>query len=288
MASLDQIFARDFKRMMGALKATSGYINLTDIPVPPELVPMMNRARSDMVAIYPIQEEYYSKLGNTLALLWKGALQRRKYDYRGEYMRGKDGNFIWEPLSCPSDCAAVVSSISIQVPLKFKPKENMQYVDMISREREDGTREAYFVYLLPKKYLYKVNQTALVISWNKLKKYYSGVMLATQSGRYMYLYIIPYRPTRNEQHNYRILMTKPSIDYDAELALLHKYWIDNNVIFSPAYCELSEPVGDTLNMAVKEIDGVLDEYVRLDPNKNLAGVETLEDAFFSEEDENAE
>lgn len=288
MASLDEIFAKEFKKMMGDLRATSGYINLTDIPVPPEMTSLMKRSHSEMVAIYPLKEQYYSRLGNTMAILWKGALRRRKFDYKGEFMKDKSGNFIFEDVTCPSDCAAVVSTISIQVPYKYKPSENMSYVDMISRTLDDGTTETYFVYILPKKYLYKVNQTALVLSWNKLRVYYSGVQLAMQNGRYLYVYIIQHKPTRNGQHNYRILMTKPSIDYDMELSMLNKYWLENNIIFNPALCELLEPVKGITNTALMELDGVIEDYVRLDPNKNLAGVEVVEDLFFDEEDENAD
>lgn len=286
MASLDEIFAKEFKKMMNDLKATSGYINLTDIPVPPEMVTMMQRSHSEMVAIYPMNDQYYSRLGNTMAILWRGTLKKRKFDYKGNFMTDKSGNFIYQDISCPGDCAAVVSSISIQVPLKYKPSENMSYVDMISRKLDDGSDETYFVYIIPKKYLYKINQTALVLSWNKLRVYYSGVQLAMQNGRYLYLYIIPHKPTRNGQHNYRVLMTKPSIDYSAELMLLNKYWLDNNIIFNPAICELNEPVRDTTNVAMFQLDGVIEDYVLLDPNKNLANVDNMEDAFFSAEDEN--
>lgn len=278
MASSDEIFFKEFKAMMNDLKAVTGYINLTDIPFPPELAGRMTQTSKEMVAISPIQDEYYSRLGNTLGILWgKAPLMRRKFDYKGNFITDKDGNYIWKDVNCPSECAAVVSDISIGVPTSHKPAEHLEYVDMVTRKTETGEVQRKFVYLLPRKYLYKINQTALVISWNKLRVYYSGIMLSMQSGHTLYMYIIPYKPTHNTYHNYRVIMTKPSIEYAEELTLIRQFWVSNNIIFDPAECELLEPVRGIQNVACQQIDGVLDNYVMFDSNKPLGELDSLED-----------
>lgn len=283
--TLDEIFARDFRRMMMELKRQSGYVDLKDIPVPPEIIPYMKQDKRDLVVLSEIDDEYYGRIGKTLCVLWgRSQLMRRKFDYKGEYMKDKAGNDIWTEVTCPTDCVAVVSDISIGVPLKYKPKEHFEYVDMISRE-VDGKREIKYVYIVPKKYCYKCNLTALVLSWVKLRVYYSGVQLAMQNGHSLFLYIIPYKATRNVQHNYRVIMTKPSIDYDTELAQLRDFWIRNQIIFNPAQCELLDEVRGETNPALHVFEGVLDDYEMFDIGHAIGEEETMQEFAEGGEDD---
>lgn len=273
--------------MMNELKSREGYVELNDIPMPESLYSKMHVDKRDMVVISPIDDEYYGKIGDSIAMLWgRGKLMRRKYDYKGEFIM-KDGNYVWTDVSCPSDCVAVVSDKSIGVPNSYKPKEHFEYVDMISR-KVDGVVQHKFVYIIPRKYCYKVNQTALVLSWTKLRVYYSGVNLAMQNGHRLFVYIIPYKPTSGTMHNYRVIMSKPSIDYAQELAEIQKYWVENKIIFDPAHCELYEQVRGLTNTAVQVFDGVLDEYIMFDSNKPLGEIDSLEDEIMEGEDGNVE
>lgn len=277
MPSLDEVFAKEFRHMMNELKANTGYIQLSDIPMPPELAPYMKREVRDMVAVGKINDQYYGKLSDSTALLWgRTQLSRRKFDYKGEYLKDKNDKYILEPVECPQECEGIVSDIPIGVPLKYKPAEKMQYVDMLTKV-EDGKKIRKYVYILPRKYLYKISQTALVISWNKLRVFYSGMKVSLQTGHTLFVYIIPFKPTRDAQHNYRIIMTKPSIDYSWELETIRDYWLKKNVMFNPADCELDYQVKGETNLALSQFDGVLDEYVMFDQNKNMAYEETLED-----------
>lgn len=274
--TLDEIFVREFNKMMNELKAAHGYINLTDIALPESLNSEMIRSNKDIVIIGKIDDEYYSKLSGTTPYLWgRGQLMRRAYDYRGEYII-KDGKHVWKEVTCPSECVAVVSDISIGVPTSHKPNDRLEYVDMISRKTPNGVEKKY-VYIIPKKYCYKVNQTALVLSWNKLRVYYSGIRVALQSGHMLYMYIIPHKPTSSVAHNYRVIMTKPSNDYANELVSIRDYWVENNIIFNPAQCVLSDQVKGMMNPALQQLDGVLDDYVMFDANKPLDIYASMED-----------
>ena len=278
----DELFYKEFSQMMLSLKGITGYVNLQDIPMPPEASGHFLKEKHDKVAIGYINDEYYGKLSNSEALLWSnGALRRRKFDYKGEFMKDSNGNFILEDVVCHQDCLPIISDIKLGVPLKYKPQESFEYVDCIVKNTPEK-KFVKFLYIVPRKYLYKINQTALVLSWNKLRVYYSGVALSLQNGHILYLYVIPYKPN-NVEHNYRVLHCKTSDDYSAEMTLLRDYWLKNNVIFNPNWCQLTEPVKGRDNMAVLRLDGVLDTYERFNTSKSLGEAEEIEDIEFVED-----
>lgn len=276
MASLDEIFYKEFVAMMNQLKGYGGQCNLSDIPLPPEAEGKFFIENREKAAIAGIDDEYYGKLNNTEVLLWgTKALQRRTYDHEGKFKRDKDGHYILKDVNCPRECVAVVSPISIGVPASYKTKEPFEYVDMITK-MVNGQPVHRFVYLIPRKYCYRVNQTALILAWNKHRVYYSGCAVSLKNGHVLYIHVIPYKPSRVE-HNYRIIHCKTSDDYSEELSMLRDYWIKTGFMFNPAECQLMDIVRGRENMAVLPINGILDTYERLDANKSMAYEETLED-----------
>jgi hypothetical protein len=279
MATADEIFYKEFNKMMYQLKGNVGYIDLTDIPLPQEYANMFRVETRNIVYLGNIIEEYYNKLAGTEVLLWgNSVLKRRKYDYKGEFMKDKNGNFILQDVVCPSNCIAVISRQSIGVPAKFKSKEGFQYVDMIEKTADDGRKMYRFVYIIPKKYCYKMEQTALVLSWNKLKRYYSGMGIALQTGHILYVYIVPYKPTV-QNHSYRVLISKTTLDYSQELQILKDYWVKNNIMFNPDDCQLFDYVKGRENMAVEQFNGVIE---RFDMTKSMGDEEVFEDIDFND------
>lgn len=279
MASLDEIFFKEFQNMMYQRKGITGQVNLNDIPLPPGSDKHLFVETRDKVRIIGIQEEYFSKLDGTEALLWgRSQLQRRKFDYRGEFMRDKDGNYILQEVTCPHDCVAVISKESIGVPNSFKSKEQSSYVDMITRKTQSGEMHR-FVYIVPRKYCYKVKQTALVLSWNKLRRFYQGIGLSMQNGSTLFMYVIPYSPT-SKVHNYRVLHCKSSVDYTQEITVIKNFWINSGVIFNPAECQLTDFVRGRENMAYFNLDSTEDVYEVFDASKPLGEDDTLEDVEF--------
>ena len=282
MASLDEIFYKEFTQMMLKLKGLSGYQNLTDIALPPQASGRFLIEKHEKVAIANISDEFYSKLNNTEALLWnKGALNRRKFDHKGEFIKDKDGNYVLEDVVCPHECAAIISPVRLGVKNKYKAKEHFEYVDFVQKKDQSGNTMQRFVYIVPKKYLYKLNQTALVLSWNKLRVFYSGIALSLQNGHVLYMYIIPYKPS-SVNHNYRVLHCKTSDDYSAEINMVKDFWISNNIMFNPEVCQLTDIVKGRDNMAYLRLDGVLDMYERFNANKPMSESEELEEVEFND------
>lgn len=278
MASLDEIFVKEFNLMMNMRKGMTGQVNLNDIPLPPGSEKHLFVETRDKVRIIGIQEEYFNKLSGTEALLWgHKQLQRRKFDYKGQFIM-KDGHYVLQDVTCPQECVAVISKDSIGVPNTFKSKEQSCYVDMISRKTPNGEQHRY-VYVIPKKYCYKVKQTALVLSWNKLRRFYQGIGLSMQNGSVLYMYVIPYNPN-SSVHNYRILHCKTSVDYTHEITVIKNFWIQRGVIFNPADCQLMDYVKGRENMAYFNIDSTEDMYEVFDATKPLGEEETIADVEF--------
>lgn len=282
MATTDEIFYKEFNSTMQQLRGIQGCCNLQDIPLPPEAEGKFFIEKRDKVVITGITEDYYSKLNNTEALLWGSkALQRRKFDYKGEFMRGKDGNYMLQDVPCPHDCVAIMSPLSIQVPTKFRSKEQSQYVDMVTKKTPEGNIHR-FVYIIPKKYCYPLKQTALVLSWNKLRRFYQGVGLSLKNGHILYMYVIPYKPN-SQVHNYRVLQCKTSLDYNWEINLVKDFWIKSDFMFNPDWCQLEDFYKGRENMAYFTLDSTEDMYERFDISKPLGQEDSLEDVEFLNE-----
>ena len=273
MASLDSIFYREFKQMLSQRKAISGVLNIYQLPLPTDVLD--NRiSMHKKVYIRGIKDEYYSKLNNTEAyLLTRPNLRRRKFDYKGQFIKDANGKFVCEDVTLPNKCVAVVSDIKIGVPLKHNPDDNFDYVDVISKVNAKGVRSVKYIYIIPKTYCYSLNQVALVISVNRLRSYYNGVGMALQNGNIIYLFTLPYKPS-NVDKSYRIISTKTTLDFNKELSLIKDFWLRNGIIFDPSLCVLTDTEGThgRSNVAYEDLPQVLDSYVRFDIEKSLADV----------------
>lgn len=266
MSTNEEIFYKEFNQMINQLKAMNGVVNIYDIPLPSFPFKVEQR---DLVAIGNIGVDYYSKLNDTEAILWSnGQLKRRKFDYKGEFMKDKNGNQIFVDVTLPHDCVAVISSIQIGVPLKFKSDEHFEYVDVINRNNPDGTKTPHYVYIIPRKYCFKLNQVALVINNNKMRVYYDGLGITLKNGNTIYLYTIPYKPS-TQQRGYRVIHTKTSNDFTEELTAIRNYWLEQNYMFNPTKCVLNEGTKGRDNVALQVMSASLDEYIRLDPSVSM-------------------
>ena len=264
----EELFFKEFNAMVLSLRAYNGPVNIYDIPLPDV---HFHRELHEIAYIQGINTKYYNKLNDSEALIWKeGKLKRRKFDYRGEYMLDTEGNVLTEEVTLPQDCIAVVSEIQIGVPYKFKTEESFAYVDMVKRNDK-----IYYVYIVPKKYCYKINQTALVLNTNKMRVYYQGIGLTLKNGSVIYLYVIPYKPTQKEK-GYRVLCSHTDVDYTNEFVAIRDYWLQNNYMFNPALCNLYEGTKGRNNAAMIEFPTVLDEYERFNMEKPMS-VDTLDE-----------
>ena len=268
MKSLDMIFAKEFKQTCQMRLAQTGAININQIPVPKEFNTMISPTkfrRMNKVLIKGISTEYFSDLNSTVAYLWlKPNLRRRKFDRFGNFKK-ENGHFLFDDVALPQNCAAVISEVSIGVPLAFKA-EGFDYVDFI---KVDGKN--YYIYVIPKEYCYKLNELALVISSNRLRSFYSSMELKLQSGSTIYLSVVKYNPTRVEAQSYRVLALALQRDFSSIWAKLYKYWVAQGVLYPKELTELTDYSIGISNVAYRELDATLEDYRRYS-DKSLADV----------------
>lgn len=266
----EEIFFKEFNQMMQQLKGYNGYKDLSEIPLPSTLQ-LTGALNHDRVRITGINDEYYKALNDTEAMLWdKGALNRRKFDHRGEFMKDKQGNFLLEDVVVPQKCLAIVSDVKLGVPNGYSNKEGFTYVDYIQKDSL-----VKYIYIVPRKYLYKIKLTALVLSWYRLRSYYSGIQVSLTNGHILYMYVIPYRKSLTQRA--RVLTCKDSVDYTAETDAILNYWVSNKIMFNPKDCIMSEYVRGRENMAFMLIDGVIEDYTPYDLSKSLDSAESAEE-----------
>ena len=172
----------------------------------------------------------------------------------------------------------MLSTKCIKVPLKYKAKENFDYVDFVT---VGGTN--YYIYIVPKCYCYKLNELCLAVSMNRMRYTYSAIELKLLSGHTIYLSVIPYKPSRASEASYRVLSIKTSRDFTKEWASLMVFWQKSGILYPRELCQLSEPVREVMNVAYRELNSTLDEYQVYDYTKSLS--DTGNDSF---DDENME
>ena len=267
MLSIDELFYREFTNLQQRLRAVPSY-SVEQLPVPSDLYTNNIFLKKHWCHIEGIKTEYYKKLnGADVVLAGKVKLQKKKFDYKSQYIKNSDGSYVYEDVSCPKNCVAILSDRQINVPYSFQDKDFI-YVDMLL-ESEIGQSKYKYVYIIPKSYCYRVNQTALVVTAVKLKKqFYFGMQLALQNGRCAYLYVIPYNPS-NYTARFKVLCSKLDSDYTKEINKVCNYWLANNIIYNPNWCGLSAPIKGRYNLAVQQQDAPLDVYVKYNIEKTL-------------------
>lgn len=276
MSELEEIFAKEFKAMCQQRKAMTGAINLHAISVPEGLSCPVDPAVSKMskVRIKGVQEEYFSQLNDTDVYLWvRPRLMRRTFDCDGRFIRdSKTNKYITKDVTLPQNCCAIVTEKSIKVPLKFKSREDFEYVDYAT-----SGNKRYMIYIVPKRYCYKVNELCMVMSFTRLRSVYSAMELKLMSGHTLYVSVIPYNPRKAHEQNYRVLSVQTSRDFSKQWKALKTYWVANGVLFPEGICALSEPIKDVMNVAYRELDPTLEDYQIYDYSKSLA--DTGNDSF---------
>lgn len=265
MQTLEGIFVKEFNQMMLQRKAVSGTPSISSVPVPVFIsLPKLNS-----VYIKGINEDYYSFLNCEICtLLGRQKLLRRKYDYTGGFISdGESDGYKVEDVVVPQGSVAIASNVRIGVPTKFVSK-GFDYVDYVEKKNSDSKK---YIYIIPKEYCYLVNQSALVISWNKLTRiYYKGFKVALTSGNNLFVYVIPYKPT-SMILSYRVLKVglDPN-DLDVDLKSLISFWKEMRYIFDPNICVLFEGSTGKSNLAYDILNGGLEYYEKYDLNKSLS------------------
>lgn len=286
MTNLDDLFLKEFTLMMRQLKGINGNMNLLDLKVPQEVSDKYIIETHEKVFVDSISDEFYSRLNGSVAHVWsRPDLKRRKFDSKGNFIKDKNGNYVLEDVTLPHSCLALVSDRAIGVKTKYKPKEDFVYVDIVPWKLGNQTVKRY-VYIVPRKYCHKVNQTAIAISLNKMtREFYSGFSAALVNGSTVFVYVMPYKPS-TAHRAYRVLATGDNPEALFEAAYnIYKHWIDTGVAFNPDACEIPMSDRGRDNAAKEDLVGLLDSYQFYQENTMDKNVESLDTFNY---DDNAE
>lgn len=231
MASLEDVFIKEFKRNIRGMSITKDIYN---IPLPKE-VSSWEVSGSDVLAIKGIgsEGELYAKLNKSLAkkLPKDMVASRRKVDLvTRSFVRDKNNRYVYEDVKVPTGSIVILSSISLDLPYGYKPKDNgFGYIDFVVNGDEKE-----FIYYIPKRYVYQTNQSALALSVKNMKNF-SGMGYLTWKFGTVYLHIIPYKPNQKYVGT-KILKTGHKLNYSEEVKKIVDFWVDKDVIPNILLC----------------------------------------------------
>lgn len=261
---LDKEFYKEFVQTMRERKAYTGAFNLQGLYIPDEI--RVDIPKTDTLMINGVNIDYYKSLNRSECLrIGRTNLVRRLFNNKGEFKLNSDGSNMVEEVDVPHGSVAVLSDINIKVPLAFKA-EGFNYVDYVERSI-DGKIKRSYIYIMPKRYCYKVNKVALVISNNKLTQTYMGYRLFLQNGYDIYLQVAPFKPSSAKNMGRRIISLKNGTDFNGEIKQLLSCWIQRKIIFDPRYFEVQGcKVG---NLVFEPVSSNLDFYEVVDVEHSL-------------------
>lgn len=274
--TFDAVFLKEFDFMTRELSVVN-HVDIYSLPLPSSFSLSKLDTTRDQVTFLGIEEDYYNSLNNTVAyLLPRPSLTRKKFDSSGNYVKGKDGEFLVESVTVPNECVAVMSKVNIRVPLKFN-KEGYEYVDYWVDKSSDSV---YYIYIIPRERVFKLNLCALCLSLDRPRKIYGGCQVYLTTGHKAYLYIAPFKLV-SVSRNFRVILVKPSLDLKEQYKELLTFWGNNGIIYNIDWLWLAEVIGDRNNAGYVVMEGNLDEYICFDSNVSLANnrttIEELDD-----------
>ena len=241
MRTVEDVFIKEFKQAVSNV----GYKDIFKVPLP-ESTKNWYVSGTELYVVRDVEAQYYDKLNKTVVKrLPKGMVAKRRVvdkTTRG-YKVDEQGKFVYEDYSVPNGSIVVLSPVQLGIPYKgYKTadKEGYGYIDFV---QQGNTVE--YMYVIPNTKLYKINQLALALSVTNMKNY-GGCGYVTWNMGTIFLHVIPYRPA-SKYVGSRILVTKYSMDFKAEIAELLQYWQMKGVIPNLQLSALS----DGSNLALK-------------------------------------
>lgn len=262
--SYNAMFVKEFQELQ-RVKRSENTLDIHKFPIPEKFIDVTE----DKLVQIETFEEYYKKLnGDKVIMLTRPNLVQRLFNNKGEFELDEEGNVRMKSYTVPTGSVAILSKKSINVPIKFE-LEGYGYVDYI--DLEDGGK--MYIYVIPKENCYQCNQLALVLSANKMSKYYRCMWVNLLNGHRVYLSIIRY--TGNITKN-RVLKTSTDYGYLVKsMKQLVQSWYpkvgkDNmgmpsfagGLMYHPNYMQLAESIqqeSETINnLACGEFTNVMD------------------------------
>lgn len=262
MQSNDELFVREFKQMLNDRRATNFVYGLNEVPTVPFARGFIKEIEKTVVYLKDIEEKFFKELNKTQAyLVGKATLFKRKPLPSGGFVTKRDGSFDTFQVHVPQDCVAIYTSLNIKLLyeekvdgklVKYAIPKGFDYVDF---EMVDGKK--VFIYIIPKRNVYKVNMTSLIITNNKHRIYYKGFRFQQQDGKLLYLYVTPYK--YSQRADSRALCIRPGINYEEEIKMLVNQWVQCGLIFNPQLTQLDEQVTGRTNVGYETLEGTVHE-----------------------------
>ena len=230
-----------------------GYKDIYKVPLPEE-VKGWKVSGTEMYGVRGVEKPYYSELNKSFVRKLPRNLtaKRRTIDKvtRG-FKMNEDGSYVYEDYKVPTGSIVVLSQKKINLPYTeyLKPVDGYGYIDFATTP--DGVD---YMYVLPKTVLYRLNQTALVLSLKDMKGF-SGMGYTTWKMGKIFLHVIPYSP--NAQYTgSKVLKTGWTLDYSKEVQTIVDYWQQVGVIPNIGLCRLQ----DDTNLVTKPTTIGYNEY----------------------------
>lgn len=189
-----------------------------------------------------------------------------------QFKRNYDGSYEYKDYPIPTGSIVVISNKNLNMPLKYwnKPEEGYGYIDFV-QTKNDGV---LYMYVLPKSVLYRLHQTALVLSVKDMKNY-AGMGYRTWSNGKIFLHVVPYNPNSKYIAS-RVLKTGCTLNFSQEIRVIVDFWESVGVIPKINLCNLE----DSTNLVLKPTTVGYSEYEKVDmlplSDKEIFGAEQQE------------
>ena len=232
----------------------AGYKDIFKIPLPEE-VKYWNISGTDVYKVKGVSDSVFKDLdGDIVKKLPSGTVAKQRVinPVNRLFKTNEDGSYVYRDYPTVSGSMVVRSDRDLEIPFAYwkNPKDGYGYVDFVISE--DYGME--FMYMLPKDCLYKVNQTALVLSVKDMKNY-KGMGYNTWSNGKIFLHVVPYNPN-SKYVGSKVLKTGDSLDYSKEIKTIVDFWQVNNIVPEIRLCSLE----DGSNLCLKPTTVGYEEY----------------------------
>ncbi|MFA8998102.1 hypothetical protein ACEI87_10525 [Clostridioides difficile] len=248
----DLLFFGEFKALINDRRKSNLNIPLNSMTIPsfPNLI--KNIPSNPAIFVMGIEKKNFSLLNNSKAELLD--LSNKKNIVTNKCFEKNLVNYNYKKMN--KHCVLIISKIFIGIVNDTKSKNpkasKYNYVGCIEKEN----KEKLYIYIIPKKYVYKINICALILTSKKIDKFYNGFKLIKQDGESIYLYVIPYQYKKSD---YDILGLKYSSNFNKEIKLILSHWINKNYIFDFKLTYLETYIDRTYNLAIKYYNSTINE-----------------------------
>lgn len=256
----DKLFIKEFKTMLDQRSRESGAFEkfrIHNLPVPTTVkkpnIKIVN------VFINEISEEYFERLNGSTAQLIPNtvALTKRKTLPDGTFKKS-DGSFVYQNIPVPRDCVAIASPVMIGIKkfavkngvrVEHKPSAGFMYVDFV-----DSSAGRRYIYILPKRYVFRYNLCCLALSEYKPKNYYKGCKLMLQNGAFVYLTVRPFRNSFVEgTAPVRVLAYGATTNFNADVQNLFNMWLKIGATFETSTMQVKDEYGMLTNLVYEDL-----------------------------------